>query len=63
MNKLTISHALAQSTKMSLYEDWVSNTIDDTKDIPQCLADLGEVDMSKLTISKLIGKVNIVNLC
>lgn len=45
--KMTISHAIAQSTKMALFENLVSETIEDTKHIPQTMAETGKVNMAR----------------
>ncbi|CAG8456715.1 2878_t:CDS:10, partial [Racocetra fulgida] len=42
MIKLTISHAMSQSTKLTLYEWQMENTIDRTKHIPKMLAQTGQ---------------------
>lgn len=41
--KLSISHALAQSAKLSVYEDRVIEIVENTKDLPETLAATGEV--------------------
>ena len=40
--KLAISHALAQSTKLCLYEARMGGLVDDTKDMPDHLARTGK---------------------
>lgn len=47
MVKLTISHAIAQSVKMTLFEGLIENTINATKNIPQTMAETGKVPMSR----------------
>ena len=47
MVRVTISHAIAQSVKMTLFEGLVEDTIEATKDIPQTMAETGEVQMSR----------------
>lgn len=45
MIKLTISHAISQSTKLSLYEWQMDNTIERTKHIPKMLAQTGRLNL------------------
>jgi len=47
MVKLTISHAIAQSVKMTLFEGLIEETIEATKHIPQTMAETGKVQMSR----------------
>lgn len=53
--KLSISHALAQSVKLSVLEKSVSNLIVKTTPIQQELASTGSVSLSKKEISQQIG--------
>ncbi|AMD21277.1 HEL003Wp [Eremothecium sinecaudum] len=62
MIKLSISHAAAQSVKISLFEELVDNTIEDTQDIPQEIASSGKVSMSKADIMKSIGELFILRI-
>ncbi|KAG7193734.1 sporulation protein rmd1 [Scheffersomyces spartinae] len=62
MLKLSISHALAQSVKISLFEELVDNTIEDTQDIPQQIALTGKVEMTRDEIMKLIGELFILRI-
>ncbi|GMM33010.1 Rmd1 protein [Saccharomycopsis crataegensis] len=62
MMKLSISHAIAQSTKISLFEELVDNTIEDTQDIPQQIALVGKVDMKRSDIMKSIGELFILRI-
>ncbi|GAB1522365.1 sporulation protein rmd1 [Rhizoctonia solani] len=52
MTKLSLSHALAQSVKISLFEELIASTIEQTKDIPEALSEAGKIgvlqDMLKL---------------
>ena len=59
MIKLTISHAIAQSTKLTLFENRIDETIMTTQHIPIVMAKTGKVPMSRyqldiLDSSKLI---------
>ena len=62
MTKLSISHAIAQSVKISLFEELVDNTIEDTQDIPQEIALTGKVSMNKEEIMKSIGELFILRI-
>ncbi|KAI5849051.1 hypothetical protein BZA05DRAFT_402080 [Tricharina praecox] len=62
MVKLSISHAIAQSVKISLFEDLVDNTIEDTKSIPADIATSGKVKMSRRDIMKHIGELFILRI-
>ncbi|KAK7679834.1 hypothetical protein QCA50_017161 [Cerrena zonata] len=62
MLKLSISHALAQSVKISLFEELVDNTIEDTQDIPQQIAMTGKVEMTRDEIMKSIGELFILRI-
>lgn len=58
MTKLSLSHALAQSTKISFFEGIIDNTIETTKDIPQSIAESGKIGMPPAEIMKQIGHVS-----
>lgn len=62
MIKLSISHAIAQSVKISLFEELVDNTIDDTQDFPQEVAVTGKISMSRKDIMKSIGELFILRI-
>lgn len=62
MLKLSISHAVSQSVKISLFEELVNNTIEDTQDIPQQIASTGKVEMSRNEIMKSIGELFILRI-
>lgn len=62
MLKLSISHALAQSVKISLFEELFDNTIEDTQDIPQQIAQTGKVEMTRDEIMKSIGELFILRI-
>ncbi|KAF9189922.1 hypothetical protein BGZ51_009134 [Haplosporangium sp. Z 767] len=62
MVKLTISHAIAQSVKMTLFEGLIENTINATKHIPQTMAETGKVPMSRIAITKKIGQLFIMRI-
>jgi uncharacterized Rmd1/YagE family protein len=60
--KLTISHALAQSVKLTRFEAVVDSTITATKDIPHTLALTGSIAMSRKAITKQIGELLITRI-
>jgi uncharacterized Rmd1/YagE family protein len=62
MAKLTISHAMAQSAKTTLFEELVDATIQETKHIPQEMASSGKVSMSRAAITKQIGRLFIMRI-
>ncbi|KAF8438271.1 hypothetical protein BGX38DRAFT_1210425 [Terfezia claveryi] len=62
MVKVAISHAIAQSVKISLFEDLVENTIEETKGIPQEIATTGKVRMGRRTIMMHIGELFILRI-
>ncbi|EEB96552.1 hypothetical protein MPER_04299, partial [Moniliophthora perniciosa FA553] len=45
MRGLSLSHALSQSVKISLFEKLISNTIEETKDIPEIIRETGKIGM------------------
>jgi len=61
LEKLSISFALAQSTKLSALELRVEETFESTRLHPQELADTGNISLSQTEVSKLIGHLFIVN--
>ncbi|WFD49344.1 sporulation protein rmd1 [Malassezia furfur] len=62
MTKLSLSHALAQSTKISFFESVIEATIDTTKDIPRSIAESGKVGMPPADIMKHIGHLFILRM-
>lgn len=62
MVKLAISHAIAQSVKISLFEELVDGTIETTKDIPQMVAESGKVHMSRKQIMMNVGELFILRI-
>lgn len=62
MLKLSISYAISQSVKISLFEELVDNTIEDTQDIPQQISATGAVEMSRKEIMKSIGELFILRI-
>ncbi|KAG8927818.1 hypothetical protein FRC03_006883 [Tulasnella sp. 419] len=62
MTKLSLSHALAQSVKISLFEELIANTIDQTKDIPEIIAETGKIGMPINDIMQQIGQLFILRM-
>ncbi|ORY70207.1 Sad1-interacting factor 3 [Pseudomassariella vexata] len=57
MVKLTISHAIAQSTKLCQFEGQMSETMLSTEHVPKQLALTGELNMERPQIVKLLGQL------
>lgn len=57
MIKLTISHAIAQSTKLCFFEERMSETMLDAQDVPKTLALTGELAMTRVEIVKILGRL------
>jgi len=67
MIKLAISHAIAQSTKLSFFEEAMAAQMEAAKDVPGRLAKTGELGLKREEVIKLLGglfksRVD-VNLC
>lgn len=66
LTKLAISHGLAQSVKLTTFEETIQNTIDKTKYLPENLAKKGKIAMSRKGISLKMGELfterNFINL-
>ena len=56
-DKLAFSHALAQSIKLSVFEQTVRKTITETKTIPENLSKYGKISLSRKGIRKKMGKL------
>ncbi|KAM3559012.1 hypothetical protein MY1884_003674 [Beauveria asiatica] len=57
MIKLTVSHAIAQSTKLCLFEERLGETMLDAQDVPKTLALTGELNMTRTEIVKILGRL------
>ncbi|KAF9819408.1 hypothetical protein IEO21_02151 [Rhodonia placenta] len=57
MTKLSLSHALSQSVKISLFEELISSTIEETKDIPEIISETGKIGMPHKDIMRKIGEL------
>ncbi|TFY51304.1 hypothetical protein EVG20_g11063 [Dentipellis fragilis] len=57
MTKLSLSHALSQSVKISLFEELISTTIEETHEYPEIISDTGKIGLSHKEIMKKMGEV------
>lgn len=57
MVKLTISHAIAQSTKLCFFEERMSETMQDAQHVPKTLALTGELNMTRTEILRIMGRL------
>ncbi|KAI0188072.1 hypothetical protein F4808DRAFT_427394 [Astrocystis sublimbata] len=57
MVRLTISHAIAQSTKLCFFEERMSETLADAQHVPKRLASTGQLNMSRTEIVKILGRL------
>lgn len=66
LTKLAISYGIAQSVKLTTFEETIQKTIDNTKYLPEHLATKGKISMSRKEISKKMGELfierNFINL-
>lgn len=57
LSQISLSYAIAQSVKLSVFENTVFDMIEKTNDIPRMLASTGSTQLSKNAISKLRGEL------
>jgi uncharacterized Rmd1/YagE family protein len=66
LTKLAISHGIAQSVKLTIFEEMIQKTIDHTKYLPTSLAKHGKIALSRKEISQKMGEIfierNFINL-
>lgn len=66
LTKLSISYAIAQSIKLTVFEEAILRTIDRSKQIPKALADKGKISLSRKETSRMTGELflerNYINL-
>jgi uncharacterized Rmd1/YagE family protein len=66
LTKLAISHGIAQSVKLSTFEELIQKTIEHTKRLPRDLAEKGKILLSRKEISQKMGEIfierNFINL-
>ena len=60
--KLTLSHAIAQSVKLTYFEELVDETITSTQVIPQQMAKSGAVPLSRKGINRKIGQLFVIRI-
>jgi len=67
MVKLTISHAIAQSTKLCFFEERMNHTMLEAQHVPKALALTGELDMTRSEVVMILGRLYKsrvdINLC
>jgi uncharacterized Rmd1/YagE family protein len=67
MIKLAMSHSIAQSTKLSYFEEKMNQTMMDAQYVPKRLALTGDLGMSRMEVVKILGRLFKsrvdVNLC
>lgn len=67
MIKLAISHGIAQSTKLSLFEEAMARQMSEAKDVPRRLALTGHLGMKREEVFRILGRLFRsrveVNLC
>lgn len=57
MVRLTISHAIAQSTKLCFFEERMSETMLSAQHVPKTLATTGNLNMTRGEIVKILGRL------
>jgi uncharacterized Rmd1/YagE family protein len=57
LTKLAISHGLAQSVKLTTFEELIQKTIAHTRQLPIDLAQKGKIPLSRKEISQKIGEI------
>lgn len=66
LQMLAVSYALSQSLKLAVFEGQISQTIEETKHLPQELAEKGSISLSRRSLARKIGALflerNSVNL-
>jgi uncharacterized Rmd1/YagE family protein len=61
LEKLSLSHAIAQSVKLSELESKVQQTIDETAHIPRSIATKGTTSLGRKAISRIRGQLYLVS--
>lgn len=66
LNRLAISHGIAQSVKLGTFENAIRKTFDSTKHLPEDLAKYGRIPLSRKEIRRKMGELfierNSINL-
>ncbi|GLC38116.1 sporulation protein rmd1 [Pleodorina starrii] len=55
--KMAISHALAQSSKLAVYEERMVGLIEEVRHVPREMAERGAISLSRRKVAQLMGKV------
>jgi len=55
--KLAFSHGMAQSVKLAVFEQTIQKTIHLTRDLPEFLAQKGNIQLSRRDIRKMMGRL------
>lgn len=66
LTKLAVSYAIAQSVKLTVFEETISRTIQHSEQIPKDLAEKGKITLSRKETSRKMGELylerNYINL-
>ena len=62
MIKLTISHAIAQSVKLTLFEELIDTAIASMTHIPNIMAETGKIHLRRKEINMKIGQLFIMRI-
>ncbi|KAH9976796.1 hypothetical protein BGW80DRAFT_1546725 [Lactifluus volemus] len=57
MTKLSLSHALSQSVKISLFEELISTIVEATKHYPEIISETGKIGLPHKEIMRKMGEV------
>ena len=57
MIKLAMSHAIAQSTKLSFFEERMADTMEEAQSIPRRLALRGDLGMQRSEVYRILGRL------
>jgi uncharacterized Rmd1/YagE family protein len=57
LTKLAFSHGLAQSVKLGVFEQTIQKTIHLTKELPELLAQQGNIKLSRRDIRRMMGRL------
>ncbi len=66
ITKLAVSYAIGQSVKLTVFEETITKTVEQTKHLPKNLADKGKISLSRKETSQKMGEIflerNYINL-
>ena len=66
VTKLAISYAIGQSVKLTVFEEAIAKTVEQTKHLPKNLAQKGKISLSRKETSQKMGEIflerNFINL-